>query len=183
MHDRFAQPAIVEQFIDGRELHVGIVQIGGQVRALPPAEIDFSAFKPGQAKIFDYATKWLVGSFSYENTTFVCPALLEPSLADHLRQLALAAWRALGCQDYARVDFRLDSKGKAYILEVNTNPDLSPEAGFFEAMKAAKIDYDLFIAALLENAAAAPRRIAKPAARDEGTKKHRRTNLAGHEAD
>ncbi|MFA6134289.1 MAG: GNAT family N-acetyltransferase [Phycisphaerae bacterium] len=154
VHDQFHQPALVEQYIDGRELNVSVIHRDGRLQVMPMAEIDFSAFKAGQPRILDYAAKWLSDSFAFNNTPRVIPAPLAPSVASAVRDLALAAWHALGCQDYARVDFRLDGANKPYVLEINPNPDISPDDGFAAALEAGGIGYDHFVAAMLANAEA-----------------------------
>lgn len=152
IHERFGQPALVEEFFGTRELNVSVIQRDGRLEVLPLAEIDFSAFAPGKPRIVDYAAKWLAESFEYHNTPRVIPAPLPGRTAKRVRELALAAWRALDCRDYARVDFRLDEDGNASILEVNVNPDISPDAGFAAALAAAEIPYEQFVAAVVRNA-------------------------------
>ena len=114
-------------------------------RVLPLAEIDFSAFSDKQLKLVDYEAKWVKESFGYNNTPRIIPAPLAEPVAEKVRHLALQAWDALGCRGYARVDFRLDEKDNPYVLEVNPNPDISPDAGFAAALEAAKIPYEQFV--------------------------------------
>ncbi|MEI8351070.1 MAG: GNAT family N-acetyltransferase, partial [bacterium] len=82
----------------------------------------------------------------------VVPASINQELAGLLRRAALSAWHALGCRDYARVDFRLDDAGNFVILEVNPNPDISPDSGFEAALKSAKIPFHNFVLAIYSNA-------------------------------
>ncbi len=152
VHEQFNQPALVEQYVDGRELNVSVLQRGDKPEVLAIAEIDFSAFPPEKPRIVDYAAKWLSHTFEYQNTPRILPAPLEPAQAKKVRQLSLLAWKALGCQDYTRVDFRLDNEGAAYIMEVNPNPDISPEGGFWSALKAAKVPYHDFVNLVVTNA-------------------------------
>jgi D-alanine-D-alanine ligase len=166
IHDEFDQPAVIEQYVGHRELNVSVLQRGREVQVLPLAEIDFSAFDKDRPKIVDYAAKWLPGSFAYQNTPRIIPARLPRRLADHVRRLVRDTWDAVGCQDYARVDCRLDHRGRVFILEVNANPDISPDAGLAAALTAAGIGYDEFVRILLENAAARHKaRVPKPAPR------------------
>jgi D-alanine-D-alanine ligase len=153
IHEQFGQPALVEEFIEGRELNVSVIERGGRPEVLPIAEIDFSAFPPGEPWIVDYSAKWLPRSFAFHHTPRIIPADLPPATARAVREAAADACRALGCRDYTRVDFRLDAQGRLYVLEVNPNPDISPEAGFAAALAAAGITFPRFVRLLLDNAA------------------------------
>jgi D-alanine-D-alanine ligase-like ATP-grasp enzyme/ribosomal protein S18 acetylase RimI-like enzyme len=154
IHRDFDQPALVEQFIDGREINVSVIQRAGALRVLPLAEIDFSAFGPDRPRIVDYAAKWRQESFEFRNTPRKIPASLPAKVAAEIRRHARAAWHAVACQDYARVDCRVDAQGRAYVIEVNANPDISPDAGFRAALSAGKIPFDQFVLAMLRNAEA-----------------------------
>lgn len=152
VHERFGQPALLEQFIAERELNVSVFESRGTVEVVAIAEIDFGAFEAGRARIVDYAAKWHADSFAYHNTPRMIPAPISEAAAAHVRQQALAAWDAIGCRDYARVDFRMDAAEKSYVIEVNPNPDISPDAGFAAALEKNEINYESFVAALYDNA-------------------------------
>jgi len=154
VHRGVGQGALVEQFIEGREINVSLLQRGREVEALPLAEIDFSLFPADKPRIVDYAAKWHDGSFEYINTPRKIPATLPERVAQRIRAYARAAWDAVGCQDYARVDLRLDENDNPYVLEVNPNPDISHDAGFAAALNAAKITYERFVLTVLEEAEA-----------------------------
>lgn len=154
VHSRFHQPALVEQFIGGRELNVSILQREGQLVVMPLAEIDFSAFPPDKPRIVDYAAKWLPETFEYQHTPRIIPARVTEETAASVRDAALRAWSALGCRDYARVDFRLDERDQPYVLEVNPNPDISADAGFAAALAAGGVGFTEFVLAMLDNALA-----------------------------
>jgi D-alanine-D-alanine ligase len=145
VHGQFAQPALVERFIAGREVNVSIVQHGDELQVLPLAEIEFSAFPEDKPYILDFAAKWLPGTFQFENTHRKIPAELPSTTAVEIRRLALIAWKATGCEDYARVDFRIDHEGHPFVLEVNPNPDIGADSGFAAALEAAEISYARFI--------------------------------------
>jgi len=119
---------------------------------MPLAEIDFSAFPPGMTRIVDYTAKWKTDSFEYLNTPRVIPAPFEESVARRIRVAAAAAWLAAGCRGYARVDFRVAADGTPWVLEVNPNPDISPDAGFAAALKAGGVEYASFVEAVVKNA-------------------------------
>ena len=153
VHAAFRQPALVEQYIAGREFNLSIFDCGGELQVLPLAEIEFCGFPSDKPLIVDYAAKWAEQSFEYKNTVRRVPACnVAEASAARLRSAALSAWHALGCQDYARVDFRLDADGWPYVLEVNANPDISPDAGFVAALGAAGIAFAEFVAAVTANA-------------------------------
>jgi len=157
IHRAFHQPALVEQFVGERELNVSVIVRRGRPEVLPAAEIDFSTFGAERPRIVGYTAKWHADSFEYRHTPPLLPAPLSARLAARVRAHALAAWSAVGCSDYARVDLRLADE-EPFLLEVNPNPDIAPEAGFAAALGAAGISYETFIAGLLENAVARARR-------------------------
>lgn len=152
IHEDFKHPALVESFFGTRELNVALYQQGGAVKVMPVAEIEFRGYGKDRPRIIDYAAKWHADSFECINTVRVVPAKLPRTLAKRISQAALATWQALGCRDYARVDFRLDDDGNFAILEVNPNPDISPDSGFEAALKAAGIPYRDFVKAVYGNA-------------------------------
>ena len=175
IHQQMAQPALIEQFIDGRELNISVIpQVGrasplardsragptrsgvsrrGDLQVLPLAEIDFSAFDAGRPRIVGYEAKWLEDSFEYHHTPRIIPAPLPKRLAERIRELAAVSCRALSCGEYCRVDFRLDKANRPYVLEVNANPDISPDAGFAAALDAAGLTYQAFVKLEIDNAA------------------------------
>lgn len=154
IHEKMSQPALIEQYIEGRELNVSVISRKGELEVLPLAEIDFSAFEEGRPRIVGYEAKWLEDSFEFNHTPRVIPAPLPERLAEEIRELAKAACRALHCFEYCRVDFRLDKADRPYVLEVNANPDISPDAGFAVAIEAAGVSYKAFVRLLIGNAIA-----------------------------
>jgi len=152
LHRQFVQPVIVEQFIPTRELNVSVFECDGRPKVMPLAEIDFSAFSDEQPRIVDYGAKWDAASFGFHNTPRKIPAELPAAVTKCVTLLAAAAWQAVGCRDYVRVDFRLDEQLNPYILEINPNPDISPDAGFAAALMAGGIAYEQFVRTVLDNA-------------------------------
>jgi D-alanine-D-alanine ligase len=150
--DNYKQPALVEAFIDGREFNVSVMENGAGVKPLPVSEIDFSAMPKDMPRILGYEAKWFEDNPLYQKTPPVCPAPIDEELRAQLQGLAAAAFRTMGCRDYARVDFRMDTKGRPFILEVNPNPDISTNAGYARALKAAGIEYAAFWDAMVRNA-------------------------------
>lgn len=139
---------LVQQYIAGRELNVGIV---GD-RTLPVAEIDFSTMPQESWPILTYAAKWHVGSPEDLGSRPVCPAQISQRLADRLCRLAETAWRTMQGKGYGRVDLRVDDAGRPWVLEVNPNPDLTDEAGLSRMARAAGWDYAELVRRIAEGA-------------------------------
>ena len=148
--EKYHQPALVEEFIDGRELNAGLLESDGKVGVLPISEIDYSEFPEGVPKICGYEAKWMADSIEYQKSKPICPAPLEWVMKKRVEHIAVKAFKLFGCRDYARVDIRIDRNGKIYVLEVNPNPDISPESGMTRAIKVQGMTYEDFIGALLE---------------------------------
>jgi D-alanine-D-alanine ligase len=155
-------PVLVEQYIPGREFNVGIIE-APELRILPISEIVFAdRDQPGYWPIVTYDAKWRTESREYQATVPSCPARIRAELARKLGQLAVRAFRLLGCRDYARVDFRVDAVGQPYILEINPNPDYSPTAGLARNLAAAGISHQQFTLDLLHAALARGRQSRVP---------------------
>jgi D-alanine-D-alanine ligase len=155
----YGPPVLVEQFIAGRELNVGLIE-APDLRVLPISEIMFKDGGPGYWPIVTYDAKWKPGSRDYEATPARYPAEVAPRLRAKLAALAGRAFRVLGCRDYARVDFRVRPPGKPYILEVNPNPDFSPNAGLAGGLASAGLTHAQFTVQLVERALARSRQTA-----------------------
>lgn len=144
----YRQAALVEEFITGRELNVSLW--GDLPEVLPLAEIDFRDFADPCNPIVSFAAKWDATSFAYHHTPVLCPASVDRRLAGRIQEAALAAWHVIGCQGYARVDMRVDANDQPYVVEVNCNPDLSPEAGFFQAVRRIGCGYEEMVRRIAE---------------------------------
>jgi len=140
---RYKKPALIEEYIDGREFSVAVVE-DTAFKTLPVSEIIFRDLPRTRPRIVGYEAKWNESSAWYRQTLPVCPAHVSSRLAEKLRQLGIEACAALQVRGYARVDFRVDRRGRPFILEVNPNPDPSPEAGLARALAAAGISYEAF---------------------------------------
>ncbi len=138
LFNSFNQEVIIEEYIDGRELNVAI--LGNEI--LPISEITFDTLPDGLPKIVTYEAKWSEESVYFKSTIPKCPAQLDSQLEQKIKQMAYSAYDAMECRDYARVDIRLNSKNVPYVIEVNPNPDISPDTGFVRSAKAAGISYD-----------------------------------------
>lgn len=127
-------PALVEEFIDGREFHVSLWG-NGTIRMLPPAEMDFAALDDIRDRLCTYDAKFTPGSRAYEAIRTLLPAPLASDERDTLERICRAAYRAVGCRDYGRLDVRLRD-GTFYVLDVNPNPDISEDASMASAAEA-----------------------------------------------
>jgi D-alanine-D-alanine ligase len=151
--DVYEQSVLVESYIEGREFNVAILD-NGKPESLPVSEIDFTQMPEGQAHILCYEAKWLTEDILYRSTPPICPAPIDDALRAKLEEMAIKAFLACECRDYARIDFRMDKKGKLYILEVNPNPDISLNAGYARALHAAGIEYKNFWQMMIRKALA-----------------------------
>ena len=147
------KPYFAEEFIVGREFNLSLLAGSSGPQVLPPAEIDFSAFPAGKPKIVNYAAKWDESTFEFQNTPRKVdfPAADLPLLTK-LSRLAIRCWEVFGLRGYVRVDFRVDVNGQPWILEINTNPCLSPDAGYAAALKQAGIPIEQAIQRILDDA-------------------------------
>ncbi len=141
-----------EQFIDGREFNIALLATPNAPQVLPPAEILFEGFTDEMPKIVDYRAKWDASAYSYHHTPrrFDFTAEDLPLLED-LTRTARACWHLFGLRGYARVDFRVDGNGRPWVLEVNTNPCLSPDAGFQAALDRAGIGFREAVRRIMED--------------------------------
>jgi D-alanine-D-alanine ligase len=146
--ERYRQAALAEAFVVGREFNVALW--GAPPQVLPLAEIDFSAFADPYTRIVSFAAKWEVDSFEYHHTPALCPASVDSTLGARIADTARRAWAAIGCRGYARVDIRLSREGVPYVVEVNCNPDLSPDAGFYNAARVAGYSYKDMVVHILD---------------------------------
>ena len=149
----YRQEALVEEFIEGRELTVGILE-NGKVSILPILEIDFSGCKNSGEYFYSWRMKEYQGNADMGLVpTFHCPAKLDPETEKKVKEVALRTHRAVGCLDISRTDIRLDKFNTPYVLEINPLPGLDPKDSNFPAMAyAAGMKYDDLIEAILLSA-------------------------------
>jgi D-alanine-D-alanine ligase len=165
LRSEYGGRVLVETYLAGREFNVGVIDLGGP-EALPVSEV---AYEPlaGTWPILCYESKWITGSPADLATPILCPAAIDADLAARLGRLAVAAFEATGCRDYARVDMRLDAQGTPMILEVNPNPDIAPWAGLARGLRNSGRDYAATLAALAHQAIRRGSRFAGAGARLE----------------
>ena len=147
----YKQPALAEEFIDGREFNVGIIG-DKEHEVLPVSEILFDGLPEDKPKIVNYAAKWKKDSIDYNSTQRSCPADIDEQLRKTLASLALKSSKLMLCRDYFRVDFRLDRENNPFVLEVNPNPDISEDAGLAAMAKAMGYSYKEIIGKIVESA-------------------------------
>ena len=149
--DNYHQPAMVEDFIDGREFHVSVWG-NEKLTVLPVAEMDFSFFNNIKDRLCTYDAKFIPGSEHYQKIETLLPAPLSNEEQMALEKVCCDAYRALGCRDYARMDIRLRDN-VFYVLDVNPNADISIDASMACAAQVAGIDYGQMGSMILRMAA------------------------------
>ena len=132
---------LIEKYIPGRELTAGILRTEDGEEVLPLVEI------VPKEEFFNYSAKYDEGM-----TEFIVPALLDEQTTEEIKRVSLAAHRALRCSGYSRVDIRLAPDGTPYILEVNTNPGMTPMSDLPRAAAAAGIDFPSLVQMMLKTA-------------------------------
>jgi D-alanine-D-alanine ligase len=152
---RFGTEHFAESFVEGREFNLSLLEERGRATVLPIAEILFEDWREGHPRMVGYDAKWTSDSEAYIGTPrrFGLETA-EPALAVELERLAKSCWDLFGLAGYARVDFRIDREGKPWILEVNVNPCLNPDAGFAAAAAQGGLSYRDLIGGIID---AAPR--------------------------
>jgi D-alanine-D-alanine ligase len=144
------QPAVVQQYIHGREFAVSL--LGWPVpRVLPPGEILFGDLPKGHPHILTYNSKWRPETIESIATPSV-PAVLRPNQLRRIAAVGRRAFEVLGLRDYGRIDVRFDARGDAYVIDVNPNCDLSPDGGFAKAAKRGGLSYPHLIWEILRGA-------------------------------
>ncbi|HEY4059654.1 MAG TPA: hypothetical protein VGM39_23730 [Kofleriaceae bacterium] len=137
----FGQPILAERYIEGREINVTVVGNGADTRCWPLHEIDFAAMPEDRPHIVSYAAKWEEDHVDYAGTKPVRVRDANPAFVARCEAVAIGAWHAHGLRDYARVDLRVDRAGQPWVIDVNPNPDISPDAGVARAAAAAGMPY------------------------------------------
>ncbi|MDY7108470.1 MAG: ATP-grasp domain-containing protein [Planctomycetota bacterium] len=145
--EMFGQAVLVEQFIEGREINVGLLG-NGVPEALPPVEL---VFPPDGPTVYSYEDKTHRSGRTIE---LRCPALIDDELVEQARELARSAFRAVGCFDCSRVDMRLDAEGRLYVLEVNSLPSLGAGGSYVRAAAEVGMDFNGLVNRLVEEASA-----------------------------
>ncbi len=148
---RLGGEAFAEAYVDGREFNLSLLGGDAGVQVLPAAETVFVDYAPGKPRIVGYSAKWREDSYEYSHTPrrFGIERT-DPFLAARLADFARQCWTLFGLKGYARVDFRVDDQSRPWILEINGNPCLSPEAGFMAAAKEAGLSAEGVLRRIVE---------------------------------
>jgi len=158
----FKQPALVEEYIEGREIHAALLGNPPEVLPLFEMEFDDSEFNPEEEwrpQIISFRAKWDPHSKDfYTMDAVVPPEDLDDGIAEYIRDVASRAYEAMGCRDYARIDMRIDEDGEVYILEVNPNPDLVDGAAYAMCATASGRSYSQTVCDIAELAVARSRK-------------------------
>jgi D-alanine-D-alanine ligase len=146
----YHQPVLAERYVDGREINVTLIGNGAELQVLPLHEIDFAAMPEGRPRIVSYAGKWDENHVDYAGTKAVPLRDASRALLANVERVARDAWNALGLRDYGRVDLRVDAADLAWVIDINPNPDISPDAGVARAARFAGMSYPQLIARLAD---------------------------------
>jgi D-alanine-D-alanine ligase len=140
IHERLGTAAIVEQFIDGRELYVGVLG-NERLDAFPVWEMSFDKMPENRWKIATERVKW---STHYQKRHGIMTerAELDPPVAERIQRIAKRSYRALDLNGYARIDLRMDGSGRVYVLEANPNPNLAYGEDFAESAEVSGVPYE-----------------------------------------
>lgn len=144
----YGEKALVEEYIDGREFNMTVMG-NATLTPLPVSEICFT-LPEGMPKILSYEAKWDTESLYYRGTLPQCPANIDPDTRRDIVKAGLAAYTITECCGYARIDMRMDENERIYVLEVNPNPDISPDAGAAIQAVAHGMSYNEFIQKIVQ---------------------------------
>lgn len=159
MMAEFKQAVLAERYIDGREINVTLLGTGATAKVLPLHEIDFGLMPADRPRIISYAAKWEETHVDYAGTKPVPLRDASPAFIAAVSDVARRAFDALGLRDYGRVDLRVDRDGVPWVIDVNPNCDISPDAGVARSAAVAGMSYPQLIGEIAE---LAWRRIAAP---------------------
>lgn len=146
--ENYAQPALVEEFIPGREISVSLWG-NEKVNILPMVEHDFSHVANPFAHVLTYETKWIPDYYHEKNIIWRCPAQIPESMKNAIASSAKKTYQIMGLRDFARIDFRYH-EGIPYIIDINEIPDLHPEAGFAQSALTAGFSFEGMIQNILD---------------------------------
>lgn len=150
----YHEPALIEEFLPGREFTVAILGNGNELSILPIVEIKFDTLPAGMNPIYSYEAKWVWDTTDAPLEIFECPARLEPAVREEIEQICSKTYRILRLRDWSRIDLRMDAKGRPQVLEINPLPGILPKpednSCFPKAARAAGLSYSGLINGVLD---------------------------------
>lgn len=152
----YDQPALIEQFLSGREFTVAMLGNHPDVRTLPVVEIRFDSLPPGVNPIYSYEAKWIWDQLEHPIDVHECPARITSEMQRKIEYVCREAFRVLSCRDWCRIDVRLDGHGEPHVIELNPLPGILPNpeehSCFPQAARVAGIEYNTMINTVLDAA-------------------------------
>ena len=155
LHQHFDSPVLVEEYIEGREMYVGVIG-NEKPEALPVIELDLSKLPEGTPRIAGAEVKWGKGTKAYKDTKSAIATDLSEETVAALNQAAISAYQVLELRDYGRIDMRLQADGRVHVIEANPNPWLSSRAEFAMAARKSGRTYTELIGEIVDLATARP---------------------------
>lgn len=147
--ETYRQPVLIESYLPGAEFTVAILGNGNEARCLPVVGLQFDMLPAGAPPVYGYEAKWLWDTVANPLDLFECPARVPDALRQEIEAAALAAYRALDCRDWCRIDVRCDGGGHPMVVELNPLPGILPDprdnSCFPKAARAAGMTYDELI--------------------------------------
>ena len=153
----YNQPALIEEFLPGREFTVAVLGNGDEAEILPIIEIRYEAFPEDVVPLYSYEAKWILDTKENKFDVFECPARLNSDLEEKIKDTVLRTYNVLRCKDWSRIDVRLDKNGVPNIIEINPLPGIMPDpnenSSFPKAAHVAGMTYSQLIQRALYSAA------------------------------
>ncbi len=151
--DEYNQPAIIEEFLAGKEFTVAIIGNGDNTEILPIVEIKYENFPDNVEHLYSYEAKWILDTKDNVFDVFECPAAIDNDLEKQIKDAALRAYKVLRCKDWSRIDIRLDKNETPNVIEINPLPGIMPDpnenSSFPKAARTAGINYNEMIQRVL----------------------------------
>lgn len=153
----YNQPALIEEYLPGREFTVAVLGNGSEAEVLPIVEISYEDFPEDVLPLYSYEAKWILDTKENKFDVFECPAKLDEQLEAKVKETVLRTYNVLRCRDWSRIDVRLDKNGVPNIIEINPLPGIMPDpnenSSFPKAARAAGMNYNQLILSALYSAA------------------------------
>ncbi len=155
--NEYSQPALIEEFLPGKEFTVAVIGNGNETQVLPIVEINYKDFPEDFIPIYSYEAKWILDTEENPLDVFTCPAKIDSDLESKIKETVLRAYNVLRCKDWSRIDVRLDADNVPNIIEVNPLPGILPNpeenSCFPKAARTAGLNYNDMINTVLLAAA------------------------------